>query len=252
MIYATVSGQYQGVLFKMKSQICYLTITIFLYSANIKAAHVFSFLSGEIYLITQTKEESIKELNSLHTLNSLTREDKSKKRLQHSVECLESENTVTQALGGRCYVSVHNILSNSFSNLLNKELTEDGPNCWNASLVILGLEKDIKYTSPEEFSFIINSECQHVTKREDVEVGDIIAIRNTDEGEIHGMVYISPNLVFTKNGYEKKYRYIIDNPDKWYEFYGVKSKECRFQTENNINPKCEKEAWANIYRCTQK
>lgn len=88
---------------------------------------------------------------------------------------------------------------------LNKgtsNLGVEGPNCWNAALNGAGILKGLyRYSSFEEFGASLDFFC---TKRTGAPVpGDVIAIRKRKGDlfeEVHGYLYISDLLSYTKNG----------------------------------------------------
>lgn len=127
-----------------------------------------------------------------------------------------------------------------------KHVTTDGPNCWNATLVAAKIVPQVRYTSDYEMNFWMHSPlCKERKAGEELEPGDIIAIRRSDHHEVHGFVHISENLSFSKNGYDKRIPYSLQDPKVVFDTYEV-PENCR---RANGQPKnCS--AYAIYYSCT--
>jgi len=102
-----------------------------------------------------------------------------------------------------------------------------GPNCWNSALVVADIIPSLRYSTPEEMTFWMTSPlCSEVPAQEDPKPGDVIAIRKADNVEVHGFVYISPDLSYSKNGFNNASPYLLQPTEGVFLVYGV-PKECR-------------------------
>lgn len=103
-----------------------------------------------------------------------------------------------------------------------------GPNCWNASLVAAKIIPQLRYSTPQEMSFWLNSPlCREKKLDEPAAPGDIIAIVTKAGHQHHGFVYVSENLSFSKNGVENENPYSLQDPKSVFSKYSV-------------TPKCER------------
>ena len=79
----------------------------------------------------------------------------------------------------------------------------DGPNCWNTALVVDKILSTVRNTESKEFTFWMNSPlCRPLATGDLPQPGDIIAIRSHSESptpEVHGMIYVNKDMVFSKN-----------------------------------------------------
>lgn len=122
----------------------------------------------------------------------------------------------------------------------------DGPNCWNASLVSAGVIDHLRYASDDEMKFWMESPlCTERKPGEEKLPGDIIAIRKSTGAEYHGFVYISENLSFSKNGYMRSAPYSLQSPENVYALYDV-PESCR-EVYKKPNIKCD--FYSNILHC---
>lgn len=111
-----------------------------------------------------------------------------------------------------------------------KHVPTDGPNCWNATLVGAKIVPQLRYTSDIEMNFWMNSPlCKERKANEPLQPGDLIAIRGSDHKEVHGFIYLSENLSFSKNGYNKAMPYSLQDPNVVFDIYEV-PKNCRRKT----------------------
>lgn len=103
-----------------------------------------------------------------------------------------------------------------------------GPNCWNASLVAAKIIPQLRYSTPQEISFWLNSPlCREKKVNEALAPGDIIAIVTKAGHQHHGFVYVSENLSFSKNGVENENPYSLQDPKSVFSKY-------------QVSPKCER------------
>lgn len=119
-----------------------------------------------------------------------------------------------------------------------------GPNCWNASLVAAKIIPNLRYSTPQEMSFWLNSPlCKEKKSHEALSPGDIVAILNKAGHQHHGFVYITENLAFSKNGFESDNPYSLQDPKKVFNKYLVRPKCERVDSRGN----CENHA--KYYTC---
>lgn len=129
----------------------------------------------------------------------------------------------------------------------------EGPNCWNLALVMKGVLPALRYSTPEEITFFLNSPlCRQLKHGEDRLPGDVGALRVVKEGqevEHHGFIYISDKISYSKNGASVTSPYKLQSLEKVYRVYHVgKAEECR---SNEINIRSEScGAVTTYYRCS--
>ena len=140
--------------------------------------------------------------------------------------------------------------------LIGRKTRRNGPNCWNTVLFIARMARRPRFSGAHEMSFWMSSPyCRQLTIRETPRPGDIIAMRaaartNPGEGagteELHGMVFLSPELAFSKNTSRKDDRYAIQRAPLVYQSFHFVSADCEFAEGTPDN--CL--TWANYYRCS--
>lgn len=146
---------------------------------------------------------------------------------------------------GQCLQKVNAQLPEFARNKQFKKSVKDGPNCWNATLVAAKIVPQVRYTSNEEMQFWMSSPlCREKGLHEPLTPGDVIAIRNEAMGESHGFIHISDNLSFSKNGYDSRMAYSLQDPNFVFELYEVEP-ECR----RKVGEPEECGTWANYYSC---
>ncbi|MGZ3790462.1 MAG: hypothetical protein ACXVLQ_18185, partial [Bacteriovorax sp.] len=151
-----------------------------------------------------------------------------------------------------CTLNINDSVPSIVRSLQDFKPAMNGPNCWNTALRLSGLVESSRYTSPEEMTFWMNSPyCRELSGSEQSLPGDIVEIRSADPDqpqsidEIHGMIYLSDALVFSKN------------TSSHMSPYGIQRASLVYQTFRIDDPKCEKvhghpndcSKWANHYRC---
>ena len=128
---------------------------------------------------------------------------------------------------------------------------EYGPNCWNLSLVMTQILPGMRYSTPEEMAFYMRPPlCRQLTNDEKRRPGDIGAIRKSaSQGgtEIHGFIYISEKLVYSKNGAFPLSPYSLQDTEPMLKGYGVpETSQCR-QNTNSMMINCP--AMVSYFRC---
>lgn len=152
----------------------------------------------------------------------------------------------------RCQVIINNSVPNILKYLQGYKTVFNGPNCWNSALNLSGLIHFARYLSPDEMTFWLRSPyCRELSESERTLPGDIVEIRNLKPEnslafeEIHGMIYLTDELVFSKNTSSHMSPYGIQRSSLVYQSFRVDDPKCRkIQGQKN---NCIK--WANHYRC---
>lgn len=163
-----------------------------------------------------------------------------------SATCDKNFSTVDSA----CEVEITQCVPEVVRKLQGTNAELSGPNCWNLALVMGQILPGLRLASPEEFNFYMSSAlCRPLEKNEERLPGDIIAIRQTQGRnpgmyEIHGMVYVNERLVFSKNGFEKKYPYNLYSADAVAKGYGLRPACFKNQRES----KCD--IGSDVFRCS--
>lgn len=99
-----------------------------------------------------------------------------------------------------------------------------GPNCWNLALKTVGILPHFRFTASNEMTFYSNSIlCRRISKDE-IQRGDLGLIRvpkHYKREEYHAFYYITPELVFSKNGSSQNEPYVIARKDEIFKIYNV-------------------------------
>lgn len=160
-------------------------------------------------------------------------------------------NKVDKA-GNTCFVEVTNCVPDHVKNYQGIKPEKNGPNCWNLSLVMKEILPGLRYSTPEEMAFYMRPPlCRSLKNNEKRMPGDVGAIRGIHGGqiqeEIHGFIYISDDLVYSKNGFSAEAPYEVQPLEKMLDIYEVsKNEECR---KNAINLKSKCTNVASYFRC---
>jgi hypothetical protein len=121
-----------------------------------------------------------------------------------------------------------------------------GPNCWNTALVSNKILAAPGFTSPEEMAFWMKSPlCRALGGGELPRPGDIIAIRDQAGEEMHGFVYLTSELSFSKNYLTAAAPYALQSPEEVYQEFPVEP-ACRLP--GNPAPGCA--ARSDYFRCS--
>ncbi|MGZ3748059.1 MAG: hypothetical protein ACXVCE_14135 [Bacteriovorax sp.] len=151
-----------------------------------------------------------------------------------------------------CQLVINNSIPTLARSLQSFKTAFNGPNCWNTSLRLSGLTSFARFSTDEEMSFWMSSPyCRELSSSDSPLPGDIIAIRAEKEGqpkafeEIHGMIYLSEDLAFSKNTSSTMSPYSIQRASLIYQNFRLTSSQCmRVQGHPDSCPR-----WANHYRC---
>ncbi len=128
-----------------------------------------------------------------------------------------------------------------------------GPNCFNLALVLNHILPSLRFSSPDEIGFYINSPlCRKLQDGEPRRYGDIGLIYLSSKKpieEYHGFIYINENLAYSKNGdgIFKPSSYLLQSLENVYNTYDVPlTSECR-QNQLKIPSRCGQAA--SFHRC---
>jgi len=112
-----------------------------------------------------------------------------------------------------CETDLSKCLPEEVLSYNNKTSAVSGPNCWNLALVMAKVVPALRYSSDHEMAFFMNSPlCRQLGPSEKKRPGDIGAIRTSKAGqELHGFMWISDDLVFSKNGASSKSPYEVQS-----------------------------------------
>ena len=136
--------------------------------------------------------------------------------------------------GTRCSIDINSQVPAIIREKQSVCNQHEGPNCWNSVLYSQKLLTYLRYSTPEEMKLWMDSPlCTERRMDEKPQPGDIIAIRNHDQSEVHGFIYLSENLCFSKNTGDKQRSFLPDvsyrlqsPPDGVFKLYKVEP-ECR-------------------------
>jgi hypothetical protein len=202
---------------------------------------------GQIFLTGPSCHELQEQDQVLRTWTALVKENSGPKA--SPVVAADDEN--------RCELLISNSVPSFVRSLQNFKTAFSGPNCWNTNLRLSHLEEFSRFSKAAEMSFWMNSPyCREVSDSEKSFPGDIIAIRALNPNpvssaalafeEIHGMIYISEDLVFSKNTSSRM------------SSYGIQRASLVYQNFRTTDPGCMKiqgqpagcPVWTNHFRCT--
>ena len=130
---------------------------------------------------------------------------------------------------------------------LNEKLPKmNGPNCWNAALYVTHLIESMRYSSPEELAFWLNSKyCKKIQDSEQIQAGDIVALRS-HEGELHAMLWLKDNMVFSKNTSHRLDPYQKIEAPLIFSMFRVNESICQ-QPRSEYSQACSR--WTDYYHC---
>lgn len=148
--------------------------------------------------------------------------------------------------GSRCTLDITPSVPSVVRWLQDFKTNYNGPNCWNSVLRVAHLISGFRFSSPEEMTFWMNSPyCHLLSENESSLPGDIIAIRDKDASEIHGMFFISEDLVFSKNTSSRMSRYGIQRANLVYQTFRLDELRCR----KRQGPSLDCNRYSSHYRC---
>jgi hypothetical protein len=141
-----------------------------------------------------------------------------------------------------CKYDIKECLPSHIAGVVGKYSGYDGPNCWNLALVLKGILPGLRFSTPEEMAFYLNSPlCRNLGVNEQRKPGDVGAIRelvNNKAHEFHGFVYISEKLAFSKNGETYESTYDLQSLDNVYGSYQIAGNDQCRGNQIDFNSSC--------------
>jgi hypothetical protein len=115
---------------------------------------------------------------------------------------------------GTCTVDITDCLPHHVQKYQGRNPDIFGPNCWNLALVMAGILPGLRASSPNEWELYLKSDmCRALSSQEQPQVGDLGSLEEREEGsrpvQHHGFIYVSPELVYSKNGQGEKIPYAL-------------------------------------------
>lgn len=135
----------------------------------------------------------------------------------------------------------------------------NGPNCFNAAMYLSGQVSHLRYMDEQEIEARLASpSCIPIPSTQELRPGDIGQIRGTPDAnqegqtaEVHSFVYISDNLVFSKDGITRTHPFTLQ-PMSFIlgsRGYHMNSVPQRCRMVGAVTPNgCSR--WINYFRCT--
>jgi hypothetical protein len=121
------------------------------------------------------------------------------------------------------FVMSQNVWANVFR--LQPEITNPshiaGPNCWNQALMSVSLLDIPRFTSAEEFVYLVDAHCEQVLEPS---LGSLGRMQD-DQGDVHAFIYISESEVFAKNSMGAFERPGFMSFESMYQTYLIKDTE---------------------------
>lgn len=186
--------------------------------------------SGRIALLEDTCEKATALTKSLDQWTKNSHENKN---------CPVNSQSPIQ-VEGKCGYDITNCVPNQVVEFLGTTPKSNGPNCWNLALVMKNILPALRYSSAEEMNFYMTSPlCRQLNDGEEKIPGDVGAIRQasyTGPAEYHGFIYVSEDVAYSKNGFDKHNPYSLMPLDDVFKIYQVdESKDCR---KNELSLEC--------------
>ncbi len=179
----------------------------------------------------------IKQMEALQTWKN--------QRENVSEDC--STSSVERTANG-CSAEVTSCLPQIVSELHGTTSEWDGPNCFNIAMVTSGFMKHKIHEGGDTFQHYVNSPlCRTLEVDESPLPGDIgVVATQSDRFGLdfsHGFTWISPQMVFSKNGLATKHHYRVQSFEEMYQ-NEVELLNCR----DSMDLACE-ELKVVSYRC---
>ena len=128
-----------------------------------------------------------------------------------SASCQMSEPASKDIGGGLCTADFTRCLPPEVIALDGTSPEIAGPNCWNLAMVMSGVLPSLRHSTAEEMAFFMKSPlCRPLGAGEKPQPGDIGALRANGK-EVHGFMWISDTLVFSKNGDAVDQKYFLQS-----------------------------------------
>ncbi len=142
-----------------------------------------------------------------------------------TTSCTVDEKDLIKNSTDSCSYDVTACVPESVRELHDTFPAHSGPNCFNLALYTAGLNGGLRFASEEEMTLYMSSPfCHKLGTSEKPQPGDIGAIRTHPVNgmyEIHGFVYITEDLVYSKNTIDKGTSYSLQPTEDVYRYYPV-------------------------------
>lgn len=172
-----------------------------------------------------------------------------------SVKCSVAYSEIQET--GKCEVDISSCVPLHVSLFQDNKSKFRGPNCWNLSLLLSKIVPAMRYSQPKEMSFYMRAPlCRNLLNGEQRKPGDIGVIRRVNDrkllrpasfNEVHGFIYVSDNLVYSKNGMGEFVPFRLQDFEGVLTKYKVSTKpDCR-SNELDTDSKCG--VATAYYRC---
>ncbi len=153
----------------------------------------------------------------------------------------------------KCFTTADDVLPEFLFEELNARPYCAGPNCFNTALRMTGLLPSPRFTSEEELDNWLKSPlCHEVGENETPLAGDIIDVRDEKNKNYHAFTYLSPDLVYTKNGKSASVigdPFIFTSATSVFSKYDV-PKKCRRVASTKLEESgCKGRIHASYFRC---
>ena len=156
-----------------------------------------------------------------------------------------TKQAVCSCNGGECAVNVSDVVPDVVNEMEAVVPDYDGPNCWNAALVFARVVPYFRHSTEKEMKFWLGSPlCREISPSEDPRPGDIVEIRDSQGGEVHGFIYLTSDLGLSKDGQKASSPYYLQTLPEIFTSYDV-PKSCR--RVNGAAPRCSN--YANYFSC---
>jgi hypothetical protein len=170
-------------------------------------------------------------------------------------ETAGSSPVVTPNANGSCSADISNTAPSVVQSLQDTYSSGEGPNCWNLALYSSQSDPDLRYVSPQEFTDYLNSSlCSPIKAGEAPQPGDVGAIRSRYEDdnntyEVHGFIYVSDQLAFSKNSLETKDGYELQCKENFFSEYAVDEKTSSACMNSSLGSISNCSSWVDYYHC---
>lgn len=123
-------------------------------------------------------------------------------------------NAPRKGANGICIVDITSCLPDHVQKYQGRNSDVYGPNCWNLALVMAGLTPGLRASNPNEWDLYIKSPmCRALSESEAPQAGDLGSLEERVPGSQpvhhHGFIYVSPELVYSKNGQGERIPYAL-------------------------------------------
>ena len=162
-----------------------------------------------------------------------------------SVQCLLPPPSPRSTGDAQCKYDISNCLPEHVNKYFGLKPKQNGPNCFNLALVFKGLLPALRYSSSDEMSFYMASPlCRPLQAGEEVQPGDVGAIRRDmlhATQEWHGFIFVSRDVVYSKDGVDKKSPFGLQSIEKMYKTY---------ELEKGLKTGCTIQGRTKLYKCS--